>query len=130
MELIDAVESPRTGDRPRADRDTSRLMGSRCAECRASVWPARAVCHRCGSPDVRAEAFEPTGTLLTYTTVHVPRPGLTVPYLLGQIRVDGEGPVVFGHVRDLPDNASVPLPVRVYLSPEEGAIPWYWFAPV
>jgi uncharacterized protein len=67
------------------------------------------------------------GRLLSYTTVHVPRPGLEVPYTLGQIEIDDV--IFFGHVRDLEPSARVPLAVRVVVPPErEGALD-FWFQP-
>jgi len=61
--------------------------------------------------------------------VWVPRPGLDVPYTLGQVHVDADGPVVFGHIRGLHDGAEVPCPVRLFLAADRGETPWYWFQP-
>ena len=129
MDLTPALEAPLTGERPRADRATGRLSGSRCTGCAAPSWPARAVCHRCGSAALRPEQFGPAGTLLTYTVVHVPLRDLEAPYTLGQVRLDPDGPVVFGHVRGLPDGVTVPYPVRLVLSGDPAETPWYWFRP-
>jgi uncharacterized OB-fold protein len=71
-------------------------------------------------------SFEPTGTLLTFTTVWVPRPGLEPPYTIGQVKLD-DGPLVFGHVRGLSSNTRVPSPVRVAISADEQAVPPFWF---
>jgi uncharacterized OB-fold protein len=87
------------------------------------------VCHVCGSAEVADEEFSAHGVLLTYTTVHIPRPGLAAPYVLGQVRLDDRGPVVFGHIRELPIDVSLPCRVRVASSAEVGAMPWYWFEP-
>jgi uncharacterized OB-fold protein len=114
-----------TGSRPRLNADGTRLRGARCRNCSTPAWPGRSVCHGCGSADLIDEDFAPTGALLTFTTVHVPRPGLPSPYVLGQVRLDGHGPIVFGHVRHL--NDVVDLPARVRVASEPGAIPWYWF---
>lgn len=129
MDLSVAVHRELTGDRPRADWDRGRLSGARCAVCRRSSWPARSVCYGCGSPDLEAVLFEATGSLLTCTSVWVPRPGLEVPYTLGQVHID-DGPVVFAHVRGLPAGATVPCPVRLVLAPDPGATPWYWYEPL
>jgi len=129
VDVTPALDSPLTVDRPRADFVAGRLSGARCTDCATPSWPARAVCHRCGSPSLVAERFSATGALITHTTVHVPRPGLETPYTLGQVQLDDNGPVVFGHVRNLPEDATVPCPVRLQLADDSSAMPWYWFQP-
>jgi len=58
----------------------------------------------------------------------VPRPGLPVPYTLGQIAI---GDVIFfAHVRELDADARVPLAVRVVVPPEREASLDFWFQPV
>ncbi|HMJ01622.1 MAG TPA: OB-fold domain-containing protein [Conexibacter sp.] len=126
MALIDALQAPPTAERPRLDRERGRLAGSRCRACGTPSWPARAVCHRCGEGDLAATTFAPTGTLLTYTTVWVPRPGLPAPYVIGQVQLDDVGPRVFAHLRGLPDDATVPLAVELVLAPPD-SVPMYWF---
>lgn len=121
MGLEAALARAHTGDRPRTDVAAGTLAGSRCARCAATAWPGRAVCHRCGSADVYDCAFADHGTLLSYTRVMVPRPGLESPYVLGQVRI-ADGPIVFGTVTGLAAAASVPCPVRVRVAPDR-----YWF---
>jgi len=124
--LSRALGAAPTQERPRlAD---GRLIGSRCAACGGRSWPARAVCARCGSDDVRGEPLPGTGTLLSYTSVHVTRSGLPVPYVLGQVSL-GDGAAVFGHVRGLPADAHVPLEVRLVV-PDDGDTLAFWFEPV
>ena len=129
MDLRPALESPLTGERPRADRAEGKLSGARCTNCEAPSWPARAVCHRCGSPGLTAENFSVSGSLITYTTVHVPRPGLETPYTLGQVHLEGNGPVIFGHVRRMANDATVPCRVQLVLARDPDDVPWYWFQP-
>jgi uncharacterized protein len=124
-DLRAALDREPTGSRPRLNADGTRLRGARCRNCSTASWPGRSVCHVCGSANVIDEDFTPTGALLTYTTVHVPRPGLPSPYVLGQVRLDDHGPIVFGHVRQL--TGEVDLPARVTVGSKLGAIPWYWF---
>lgn len=127
MELTTALEMPLTGERPRLDRERQQLIGSRCAACGMTSWPARAVCNRCGSAALEQVALSRTGTLLTYTEVWVERPGLVPPYVLGQVDLD-DGPLVFTHVRGLAPGTRVPLPVEVVVG-EEGALPAFWVEP-
>lgn len=118
------------GSRPRRfDREIGRLVGSRCAVCGGLSWPARAVCDRCGSPDLREVLLEQTGTLVSVTRVWVPRPGLPSPYSLGQVWLAG-GLGVFAHVRAVPDEAKVPLPVHLVLPRHEDPSQIaFWFEP-
>jgi uncharacterized protein len=72
--------------------------------------------------------FEPTGSLLTYTTVWVARAGMEPPYSLGQVKLD-DGPLVFGHLRGLTEDARVPLPVRLAVAADAQTVPPFWFEP-
>jgi uncharacterized OB-fold protein len=129
VDLTDAIEASPTGSRRRVDQVAGGLVGGRCLQCSATAWPRRSVCHRCGSTEVAETTFAPVGALLTYTTIHVPRPGLATPYTLGQIALS-DGPLVFAQVRGLSGDPALPLPVRLTLSPEgAGPGPWYWFEP-
>jgi uncharacterized OB-fold protein len=127
VDLSAALTVEPTTTRPRSDRDANALVGSRCLSCRTPSWPGRAICHQCGSADLVSETFSRTGTLITHTLVHVPRPGLVTPYMLGQIQLDAEGPLVFGQVTGLEADAPVPTAVHCVLG-QPGDQPWYWFA--
>jgi uncharacterized protein len=126
VDLSAALEVAGSASRRRADADSARLVGTRCADCRAPSWPGRSVCHQCGSSHVREEVFSRSGLLVTHTTVHVPRAGLDAPYMLGQVALDNDGPLVFAQIRGLSSDAAVPCPVRSVLA-TPGSSPWYWF---
>jgi uncharacterized OB-fold protein len=128
MTLAGALELPGTASRTRLDRERGQLVGSRCAACGATAWPARAVCHRCGEVAELDARFGPDGTLLTHSRVWIARPPLEPPYVLGQVEV-AAGPVVFVHVRALPEEARVPLPVRLAIAADADAVPRFWFEP-
>lgn len=131
MGLEKALDRPPTGERPRFDLRRGVLVGGRCAQCATAAWPARAVCHRCGGWDVREAPLAATARLLTFTDVHVPRPGVEVPYTLGQVVVDEAGPLLFGRVRGLdPYRTELPCPVRVVVREGEDGPATYWFEPV
>ena len=123
---LDAVPS---ADRPRIDRAAGRLSGTRCTSCGAVSWPGRPICQRCGSPETAELLLSDRGTLVTYTTVWVPRPGLVPPYTLGQVDLT-DGVRVFAHGRGLADGSRVPIPVRVVVNPDAGGIPPFWFEPL
>jgi uncharacterized OB-fold protein len=130
MGLEQALEASPTGERPRFDLDRGVLVGGRCARCSTAVWPARAVCHHCGGWDVREARLADTARLLTFTDVHVPRPGVEVPYTLGQVAVDESGPLLFGRLRGpVPDETELPWPVRIVVRAVEDGTATYWFEP-
>ncbi|MBS1676362.1 MAG: OB-fold domain-containing protein [Actinobacteria bacterium] len=126
MDLTPALDAELTGSRPRVDREAQALVGSRCSVCNTPSWPARAVCNRCGSAALRTEVFAGSGVLITHTTAHVPLAGLAAPYMLGQVQLDANGPLVFGLIEGLPPDADVPRSVRTVVS-AEGAVPPYRF---
>jgi uncharacterized OB-fold protein len=118
-----------TKDRPRYNQERSTLVGSQCSACRTLSWPARAVCNRCGSPDVGIADLPQVGSLLSYTRVWVARQGMNIPYVLGQIRL-GPGALLFAHVRGLDEGAIVPIDVRVVVPADnEPADVAFWFEP-
>ncbi|MFD2470011.1 Zn-ribbon domain-containing OB-fold protein [Amycolatopsis silviterrae] len=125
MGLNAALTVPGTADRPRDNGQA--LVGSRCTQCETDSFPARAVCHRCGAAAPAEQTFAATGLLLTYTTVHVPRPGLPAPYTLGQIALE-HGPMVFGQVRANGTELAAGMLVRVRIG-AAGETPRYWFEP-
>jgi len=104
------------------------LVGSRCTDCSARSWPARAVCARCGGDNMATEELPSTGDLLSYTAVWVARGPFAPPYVLGQVDF-GDGATVFGHVRGLADGVAVPLTVGVVVAPPGDALD-FWFEPV
>lgn len=130
MGLSRAEHAEGTLRRPRVDPARGTLIGSRCDVCGAQSWPGRAVCARCGSDQVELVGLPATGALLSFTTVWVPRPNLPAPYVLGQVDF-GRGASIFGHVRGLPDDAVVPLDVRVVIPDENGdGLLSFWFEPL
>ena len=127
MELRRAENAVLTTDRPRIDRESGSLWGSRCTKCAATSWPARAICSACGSDGLEVTRLPTVGQLLSYTVVWVQRKNLTTPYVLGQVHL-GNGAVLFAHVRDLPPDTAVPTEVRLRLA-SDGAEPSFWFEP-
>jgi uncharacterized OB-fold protein len=128
MELTAADSATPFLERARFDVDQGVLVGSRCSECGARSWPARAACARCGSVAVSQAPLPPEGSLVSYTTVWVARPGLSTPYVLGQADF-GDGASVFAHVRGLESGIRVPTAVRVVISTDESAVPRFWLTP-
>ncbi len=71
-----------------------RLVMQRCASCGVFRHPPRPVCGRCGSFEVEWVDLPGTGTLFTYSIVHLPfLPALrdVVPYVVAVVELDGTG---------------------------------------
>lgn len=128
MGLDAALERAPTGERPRFDFEAGALVGGTCSVCGTSAWPARAVCHRCGSARVEERAFTGTARLQSYTEVRVARPGLEPPYALGQVLLH-DGPVVFGRVVGLVEPVDLPCSVVTRVGHSPDGVPVYWFEP-
>jgi uncharacterized OB-fold protein len=123
-----AAERPARGVRPRVRRSPTALVGSACRACGVRSWPGRAVCHRCGSPELEEVELARTGVLETYTTVHVARPLLAAPYVLGQALLD-DGVRVYAHVRGLAPDASAPRRIQVAFAGDGDGLPLFWLEP-
>jgi uncharacterized OB-fold protein len=128
VELTDADNATPFLQRSRFDARAGVLVGSLCSVCGARSWPARAACARCGSVAVCEAPLPLVGSLISYTTVWVARPGLSTPYVLGQADF-GDGASVFAHVRGLDSDVRVPTPVRAAISADESAVPRFWLTP-
>jgi uncharacterized OB-fold protein len=93
----DAMPTPAVTDDTRPFFDAAlehRLVMQRCASCATFRHPPRPLCPRCGSFDVEWIELAGTGTLFTYSTVHLPfHPALrdTVPYVVAVVTLDGTG---------------------------------------
>ncbi len=72
----------------------------RCRACGAGFYPAQRHCTACGIWDELAtEPLPPTGTLFTFTVIHVgvADPPLPIPYALGYVDLD-DGPRVLAPI--------------------------------
>lgn len=105
-----------------------RLVGSRCDSCGTTAWPGRPVCQRCWTVPTTEIELSPTGTLVSFTTIHIARPGLPAPYVLGQVYLD-DGLTVFAVGRDLAPNSTVPMQVRLDVASAPGVTPPFVFVP-
>lgn len=85
-----------------ATMDTDgQIVGSRCADCGLTAFPASRVCRRCLSPNQLQQALADHGTLYSYSTVHVAS-GREVPYSIGYIDL-ADGLRILGPL-DIPDD--------------------------
>lgn len=117
---------------PIADLDTdhpisefaegARLVGTRCNDCGVAMLGSRVVCSSCVSEAVVRIALPTTGSLYSFTRLHVGGDGVRS---LGYVDLDGVG------VRTLTDldetNGPVQLDEQVHLVVEDDS--WH-FAPI
>jgi benzoylsuccinyl-CoA thiolase BbsA subunit len=74
------------------------LVGSRCPVCNKHVFPQRAFCDSCDTDVPMAPArLSRTGTLYSYSEVHVAPRVFTTPYVVGYVDLP-EGVRVFAQV--------------------------------
>jgi uncharacterized OB-fold protein len=67
------------------------FSGSRCGKCDTLDYPTRYQCSSCGAADAGTmERLPTTGTVYTVVTVRVPVPGLSSPYSIAVVDLDGE----------------------------------------
>jgi uncharacterized OB-fold protein len=71
------------------DGPQPRLLGSRCAACGRSHFPAAATCPYCAAPGAEAAELSPDGVLWAFTAVTAPPPGYRgeVPYGFGVVEL-------------------------------------------
>ncbi len=124
--------------------DAPSLIGGRCGECSAVMFPVPLSCGRCGSTAVSPELLPRVGTLWTFTTQDfLPKE----PYASGEtketFRPYGVGLVLLGDVVRVegrltesdPTKLSVGMPVRVVAvpfrtEPDGSQVMTYAFEPV
>jgi uncharacterized OB-fold protein len=74
-------------------RDEGVILGAHCDKCRYTYVPARMYCERCFAalPESAWRKVGPSGTLVSFTVVHVDLDGkpLDAPRTLGLVRLDG-----------------------------------------
>jgi uncharacterized OB-fold protein len=100
-------------------RDRGVLLGSRCAHCEVTYVPCRAFCERCFAeltPDV---ACGPGGILASWTIarVGVDEEPLTVPVLLGLVRLDGADTLLLHRLVGI-DRPEIGMAVRAVVADE------------
>lgn len=65
------------------------LIGTRCASCERSFYPARDLCPTCWATDLPAHALATTGTVATWTVVRMGK-RFETPYALCYADFDGD----------------------------------------
>jgi len=103
---------------PDDPHESPRLLGSRCPSCGEHHFPRRVVCARCLAEGCEDVLLGPTGTLYTWTFVHVPlfakKDGTVSAYGVGQVDLP-EGPRVQAILVGGPDDFSIGMALELDL---------------
>lgn len=95
-----------------------RLLGSRCPECGEHFYPRRLVCAKCLHEGCADVVLSPTGTLWTWTYVHVPlfakKDAKVDAYGVGQVDLP-EGPRIQAILVGGPDDFSIGMELELDL---------------
>ena len=76
-----------------------RLIASSCKNCGHVSFPQKQVCPSCVSMGTLEELeLSETGTIETFSVLHVGAPGFPVPYVVGYVKMK-EGPSAFGVIQ-------------------------------
>ena len=120
--------------------DEPRLIGSICAACATTTFPAQQSCPRCTRTDVRAAPLATTGQLWTWTVqAFEPKPpylgdGPFEPYGVGYVELAGEVRVEARLTEADPGRLRIGMPMELTLVPVPGGrtrgVVTYAFRPV
>ena len=112
---------------------TPTLIGLECIDCGARAFPPAPVCPECMSENVSDIALSGSGTLYTWSVVHVAPKGWRVPYVAGYVDLP-DGVRVFAHIvdtlaSDLEMDMEVTLTTAILGENEDGPLESYAFVP-
>ena len=112
---------------------TLKLIGLECADCGTRAFPPAPVCPECMSENVRDFELSDSGSLYTWSVVHVAPKGWNVPYIAGYVDLP-ESVRVFAHIVgvdavDLEMDMAVTLTTTVVGADENGTVESYAFTP-
>lgn len=109
-------------------KDNARLMGTRCPSCSITYVPPRLYCERCFAKLEDWVKVEPTGTVHTYTVLHLALDGspLKESEILAFIGLDGsDGGLVHRLGEVEPDEVKIGMKAEAVFKPKaerEGSI--------
>lgn len=73
------------------------VQGTRCSACRLAIAQDAPWCPRCGSAELKPEAFGPEGVVWASTVVHLPVGRRRPPFGIAYVDLD-DGPRVLTHL--------------------------------
>ena len=79
-----------------------RLVGGRCEQCNAYVFPAKVLCPQCHSESVKTFAFSGEGEIYSHAVMYQAPQGFEqdVPYTVALVKL-AEGPLVTAQLTDV-----------------------------
>ena len=91
--------------------EEGKLLGLKCKDCNKITCPPQTVCQECGGENLEVVEMKRSGTIKTFTVIHVPPVGLEdeAPYVACEIEAD-DGPWLVGRLDIPPEKASIELP--------------------
>lgn len=114
------------GDSVRNESDGSvRLVGGRCDNCGTTFFPSAHVCPECMSEAVAATDLASSGTLYSWSVVHVAPKGWNTPYIAGYVDL-ADGVRVFAHITGTDASAltmDMPVEVTSAVLGDDGGVP-------
>jgi uncharacterized protein len=103
--------------------EQGKFIGQRCPKCQKVYVQSRGSCPTDGVPTDEIVELPNTGTVTTYCVVNVPFAGqsIEIPYICGQILLDGSNLSFMGLLQEIPiDEVRMGLRVEaVWVPPEE-----------
>jgi uncharacterized OB-fold protein len=101
----------------REENGRLRLRGSRCPKCKAAAFPQHAICPSCGNDEVQdAIELSDTGTVYTFSHIHVAPKGFATPYSTGYVDLP-EGVRLFGQFNMPASDIAIGQKVGIVLGP-------------
>ncbi len=85
--------------------EEGKFIGQRCPKCKKVYIPSRGSCPTDGLPTDEIVELPNTGTVTTYCIVNVPFAGqsIEIPYICGQVLLDGANLSFMGLLQEIPD---------------------------
>jgi hypothetical protein len=106
-----------------AGLEQGKFIGQRCPKCKKVYIPSRGSCPTDGLPTDEIVELANTGTVTTYCIVNVPFAGqsIDIPYICGQILLDGANLAFMGLIQEIPtDQIRMGLRVEaVWVDPDQ-----------
>jgi uncharacterized OB-fold protein len=103
--------------------EEGKFIGQRCPKCKKVYVPSRGSCPTDGLPTDEVVELPNTGTVTTYCIVNVPFAGqsIEIPYICGQILLDGANLSFMGLIQEIPtDEIRMGMRVEaVWVEPDE-----------
>ena len=80
---------PRRFRLPSSPGEKAHLIGTRCSDCKVTLYPKQTYCLNCTSTNVTEVRLGTTGWIHSFTILHASPPGslIKAPYALAQVRL-------------------------------------------